>query len=67
MVQKISFNDNELRILYELSCTRSLSLAAETLKIAQPNISRTLQQLEDRFGFSVVRSLLSADKIDPFR
>lgn len=53
VVQKISFNDNELRILYELSCTRSLSLAAETLKIAQPNISRTLQQLEDRFGFSV--------------
>lgn len=53
MVQKIGFNDNELRILYELSCTRSLSQAADTLKIAQPNISRTLQQLEERFGFSL--------------
>ena len=65
MVQKISFNDNELRILYELSCTRSLSLAAETLKIAQPNISRTTTG--GPFWILRVRSLLSADKIDPFR
>ena len=41
-----------LKYAVEIDCTKSISKAAENLYMGQPNLSRAIKELEEKFGVS---------------